>query len=122
MSVTPADFKVRFPEFASEADARIQVFIDDATATVNPCCPNVDLMICYLTAHLLTLANATAGGSTDTIKPLASESVGDVSRSFGGTASKSSGDNFYASIRRKIFRSKKKLYWVTYYCLITNNT
>lgn len=28
--MTPAEFKARFPEFASETDQRVQLFIDDA--------------------------------------------------------------------------------------------
>ena len=93
--VTPADIKVRFPEFATETDARIQIFIDDATSRVNTKCSNSDQMISYLTAHLLTVANQTTIGVTAPILPIASESVGDVSRSYGDTASKSSNDNFY---------------------------
>ena len=93
--VTPADIKLRFPEFTTVDDSRIQLFIDDATATVNTKCPNSDLMIAYLTAHLLTLGTQTEAGDTTPIQTIASESVGDVSRSFGGTASSSSNDNFY---------------------------
>ena len=95
--VTPADIKTRFPEFVDVDDNRIQLFIDDATATatVNTKCPNSDLMIAYLTAHLLTLGTQTEAGDTTPIQTIASESVGDVSRSFGGTTSASSNDNFY---------------------------
>jgi len=93
--VTPADIKIRFPEFVAIDDARIQLFIDDAIVTVNTKCPNSDLMIAYLTAHLLTLGTQTEAGDTTPIQNIASESVGDVSRSFGGTASSSSNDNFY---------------------------
>ncbi len=95
-TTTPANFKIRFPEFVSESDSRIQLFIDDATSVVNANCPNSDLMITYLTAHLLTSANATEGGNTDSIQPIASESVGDVSRSFGGTAGDAS-DGYYST-------------------------
>jgi len=93
--VTPADIKIRFPEFVSIDDSRIQLFIDDAIVTVNAKCPNSDLMVAYLTAHLLTLGTQTEAGDTTPIQTIASESVGDVSRSFGGTASSSSNDNFY---------------------------
>ena len=93
--VTPADIKLRFPEFATVDDARIQLFIDDATDTVNTKCHNSDLMVAYLTAHLLTLGTQTEAGDTTPIQTIASESVGDVSRSFGGTTSASSNDNFY---------------------------
>ena len=95
-TTTPANFKIRFPEFEGEDDARIQLFIDDATALVNECCPNSDLMITYLTSHLLTLANQTANGDTSTTKPVASKSVGDVSVSYGGTAGDAS-DSYYST-------------------------
>ena len=97
MACTPTEFKLRFPEFDSILDARIQLFIDDATATVNTNCPNSNLMICYLTAHLLVGSIGTDAGNVTPIKEIASESVGDVSRSFGGASSTSSNDNFYNS-------------------------
>lgn len=93
--VTPADIKLRFPEFAAIDDALIQLFIDDATATVNAKCPNSDLMISYLTAHLLAGSILTSAGDNVPIKSIASEAVGDVSRSYSGTTSTSSNDNFY---------------------------
>lgn len=85
--VTPASFKTRFPEFDSVADARIEFFIEDAEATINSKCPNYDLMVAYLTAHLITLADKTDSGDTSTNKSVSSESVGDVSVSY------SDGDN-----------------------------
>jgi hypothetical protein len=94
--VTPADIKLRFPEFNSVDDAKIQLFIDDATATTNSKCPNYDLMVSYLTAHLLTLATKTDSDDSSTTKPVVSESVGDVSVSYGGTAGKAN-DSFYST-------------------------
>jgi len=89
--ITTAEFKVRFPEFVTYDDARIQLFIDDATATVNLNCLNSDLMIAYLSAHLLVGGTQTSTGDSLPIKAVASQSVGDVSVSYttasGGTAS-----------------------------------
>lgn len=97
MAITPADIKLRFPEFDSVIDGRIQLFIDDATATVNPNCSNADLMIAYLTAHLLFISDKTDSGSGGNISPVISESVGDVSRSFGVSANNSNSDAYYNS-------------------------
>ena len=67
MAVTPTTFKVRFPEFASETDARIQLFLDDAVLILNEAYWDVkyDLGVNYYTAHKLALANKTeaSGGS-----------------------------------------------------------
>ena len=105
-TTTPTNFRVRFPEFDEPTypDERVQLFIDDATALVNPKCPNVDLMISYLTAHLLTMGTLTAhlltmgtltaGGNTSTFKGVASESVGDVSVSY-SSGSGDAEDDFY---------------------------
>lgn len=96
--VTPVDIRVRFPEFGNTTDypdARIQLFIDDAEATINSKCPNYDLMVAYLTAHLLLLSTRTDAGDTTTNKSVASESVGDVSVSY---ASNSDGvESFYST-------------------------
>ena len=94
--VTPATFKARFPEFNSVDDARIQIFIDDSVSVTNSKCPNYDLMVSYLTAHLITLADKTDAGDSSTTKPVASESVGDVSVGYGGTAGKP-GDSYYST-------------------------
>lgn len=97
MAVTPASIKLRFPEFNLGSDERIQLFIDDATQTVNPDCFNSDLMISYLTAHLLTIANITASGQNSNISPVASESVEGVSTSYSVSGSNSNSDIFYNS-------------------------
>ena len=99
MACTPADFRLRFPEFDEPTypDARVELFIADAVATVNAKCPNFDLMVCYLTAHLLTIGTQSANGNTSTTKAVASESVGDVSVSYGGASGDDSNDNFYST-------------------------
>lgn len=67
MTVTVASFKVRFPEFSSESDTRIQLFLDDAVVVLNEAYWGVkyDLGLNYYTAHSLALANkATASGGS----------------------------------------------------------
>jgi len=99
-TTTPDNFRVRFPEFSDTGtypDVRIELFIDDATTLVNTKCPNSDLMISYLTAHLLTIATQTKAGDTSTVKGVASESVGDVSVSY-GTSSGTPEDEFYKTL------------------------
>jgi len=96
-TTTPTNFKVRFPEFNSVDDVRIELFIEDATATVNANCSNSDLMITYLTAHLLTVGIQSTDGDISTIKGTASESVGDVSVSYATSSGKPEND-FYKTI------------------------
>lgn len=56
MTVTPASFKIRFPEFISQTDARIQLFLDDAVLMHNVSYwgDKLDLGISYYTAHDLS--------------------------------------------------------------------
>lgn len=65
--MTPAEFKTRFPEFASEADPRVQLFIDDADPLFDQECWG-DLYpvgLANLVAHEMTMANAqTAQGGS----------------------------------------------------------
>lgn len=64
--MTPAEFKTRFPEFASETDARVQILLDDAAPAFE-----VDRWDTYYSAgvsnyvaHKLAVANAQAAGGT----------------------------------------------------------
>lgn len=82
--MTPSEFKTLFPEFASESDARVQLFIDRAA-------PHFDTDrwgdlypdgIAYLVAHELALANAQAaqgGGVQAMTNDNLTKKVGDVS-------------------------------------------
>jgi hypothetical protein len=99
MSITPADFKVRFPEFISVADSRIQLFIVDAELELNVLkwCDRYDKGISYLTAHYLSIALKTATGLTGSVNPVASRSVGDVSISFANKSSESQTEAYYNS-------------------------
>ena len=110
MACELTDFRTRFPEFDEPTypDVRVQLFIDDATATVNTTCPNSDLMICYLVAHLLTVGTQSANGDSETIKSVASQSVGDVSISYGGASGDNPRDNFYSTTYGQRFLDLRK--------------
>ena len=56
MAVTPAAFKISFPEFSTLSDAEIQRFIDEASAcvSVSAWSARADTGVSYLTAHLLS--------------------------------------------------------------------
>jgi len=85
--VAPADIKSRFPEFSSVSDARIQLFIDDAELEVDETRWGdlYDKGVSYLTAHLLTIGESTAGqtgGTVGGVAPIGSQNIGDVSVSW----------------------------------------
>jgi hypothetical protein len=66
VTISPSGFKIRFPEFDSVLDARIQVFLDDSATEIDLTTwgDYYERGIYYLAAHLLTIATKTAGGST----------------------------------------------------------
>lgn len=82
--MAPSEFKTLFPEFSTEADARVQLFIDRAA-------PHFDIGrwgdlysdgVAYFAAHELTLANAQAaqgGGVKALANDVVAKKVGDVS-------------------------------------------
>lgn len=82
--MTPTEFKTRFPEFAAETDARVQLFINDAE-------PNFDLArwddlyevgVAYFVAHEISLANLQTklGGSAGSLAgDVSQKKVGEVS-------------------------------------------
>lgn len=106
MSVTPADIKELFPEFAATADARIQLFIDQSTLSVNTAVwgNKADFAIQYLTAHLLTVVNRGGGGAAG---PITSEKVGDLQRSYasGGAVAHELGSTGYGMEFLRLRRS-----------------
>ena len=89
--IAPVDIRTRYPEFSDATafpDARIQLFIDDAETELAPIEWGIhyDRGMSALTAHFLSIATMTAngGGTSGSLGPVASRSVGDVSLSFGG--------------------------------------
>ncbi|NIV93798.1 DUF4054 domain-containing protein [candidate division KSB1 bacterium] len=102
MAVTPTTFKDRYPEFSSESDSRIQIFIDDAELELEESRWGdlYDRGLSALTAHLLAIANKNAAGSgsgTALAGKLASRTVGSVSVSFNSGQSTGSTEDFYLS-------------------------
>lgn len=85
--ITPTEFKTGFPEFSTELDARIQIFIDEAEIVLNEeyWGTKYDLGAYYYTAHLLAMANgATAAGGSGggSGGPVSGKSVDGVSVSY----------------------------------------
>ena len=88
--MTPADFKVRFPQFKDETDERVQFFIDDAQPYFN-----VDLWgtfyaqgLCFYVAHQFFVSNmyAKAGdgkaATLETVGGVTSKKVGDLQKNY----------------------------------------
>lgn len=99
MPCDPASFKVRFPEFASVDDARIQLFIDDSVIILNPTYwgNRYDIGICYYTAHLLAVGIKSEAGSSNSTGAISSKSVDGVSISYAMSAPKNDADSFLNS-------------------------
>ena len=97
MSITTAEFKTRFPEFASVADDRIQLFIDDSVVILNE--PfwdtKYDLGLHYLTAHYLVLGTKSEDGATTGSGPMTGKTVDGVSLSFGLATTDDGTDDYY---------------------------
>ena len=102
MSVTPASFKTMFPEFASQTDPRVQLFLDQASRRVSPAAFDTlaDDALSYLSAHLLaTSAQAASASVSGARGPISSETVGPLSRAYsnGWTGASSDVPPEYAS-------------------------
>lgn len=99
MAIDPASFKIRFPEFASVDDSRIQLFIDDAVIILNETYwgTKYDLGLYYLTAHFLTLGNESEAGSDGPTGPVTSQAVDGTNISFGIKSSDSGWENYIGS-------------------------
>lgn len=97
--ITPAEFKIRFPEFSSEDDTRIQLFIDDSVVILNE--PywgtKFDMGLSYYTAHLLVIGTKTAAGSSGSQGSVTSRSVDGTSVSYGNSSTGDTADDFLAS-------------------------
>lgn len=107
MAVSVADFRVRFPEFSDETDfpdSRISLFLGDATllymgSAEQVWCGKYDVAQAYLAAHLLTVGEGSAAGSSSAIAgPITSKSAGGVSVTRAVTAkTRSDNDDFLLS-------------------------
>ena len=92
------EFRVRFPEFDGESDAKVLLYLGDACAIFS-CCTKATI---YLAAHLLSLdlvsgtGEAGEGGGVDGGNGVvASESVGSVSTSYKNGSDANAKDVFY---------------------------
>lgn len=88
MAITVAEFRIRFPEFSNVTDypdARIQLFIDDASTIYmgsdeTRWCNYYNIAQAYLAAHLLyTAEQASFGNASANVGPISSKSAGGVS-------------------------------------------
>ncbi|MCK5603145.1 DUF4054 domain-containing protein [Candidatus Pacearchaeota archaeon] len=100
--ITPSTFKVRFPEFDSVDDARIQLFLDDAELILNSAYwgDKLDLGTSYYTAHALASAPGAEGGSSaGTTGPVSARAVDGASVTYGSSApvAGSQGEAYYLS-------------------------
>ena len=90
-------FRTRFPEFVTQTDARIEMYLGDALIIF----ALSETAVLYLAAHLLTLDIDSGAGSTGASTDggdgeVVSESAGGVSASFKSGAKKEK-DVFYMS-------------------------
>lgn len=114
MAVTPASFKALFPEFSSQTDPRVQLFLDQASRRVDAATfgARADDALSYLTAHLLAVANTAGQAATSGASgPVSSKTVGPLSVSFAsnwGSAS-GSGDNYQATYYGREYLTLVKL-------------
>ncbi len=99
MAISVADFKLRYTEFSAVLDARVQVFLDDAELEMSETVWDTlyERGAYALAAHLLTLSDKTAAGSTGAPGTVASRSVGDVSVSFVSSGAKNKEDEYFGS-------------------------
>lgn len=99
MSIDVASFKVRFPEFGSVDDARVQFFIDDSVEILNEhywSC-KYDLGLYYHTAHILSLSSKTDSGLSGSSSMVSSKSVDGTSISYSTPSIKGQSDAYYSS-------------------------
>lgn len=97
MAITPADFKVRYPEFDSIADDRINVFLGDAQLEVDE---NIwdtlyERGVFALAAHMLALGEKSSGGTSGSVGALNKRRIGDVELGFTVYTPDSSSEAYY---------------------------
>lgn len=98
--MTPAEFKTRFPEFASETDQRVQLFIDDAEPLFDEerWGDLYQAGVAYFVAHELTMANlqtAQGGSAKATANDTLSKKVGEVQTAKDASLLNKQADNPY---------------------------
>ena len=98
-SCNPTEFKLRFPEFSSVADDRIQIFINDALLVLNEDVwgKTYSIGVCYLTAHYLALSEDSATGNSSSVGNIASQAVDGTSISFNSYSPLSASQSYFLS-------------------------
>lgn len=96
--ITPSQFKIKFPFFATTLDATIQISIDESAISVTERWGKYeDMGLYYLTAHLLTLSTNLLTGDNSSMQTVAGQSVGSVSVSYANPALNNTSDAFFGS-------------------------
>lgn len=95
----PTEFKLRFTEFNSVSDDRIQIFIDDALLVLKEDVWGklYNLGICYLTAHYLALSEDSATGNNSSVSTVASQAVDGTAISFNSYTPQNSNQEYFLS-------------------------
>ena len=114
MAVTPAAFKISFPEFSTLSDAEIQRFIDEASAcvSVSAWSARADTGISYLTAHLLSEFGTGATGGVFGFGAVKSKRIDKTAVSFdygkagGGHHSSTKYGRHFDSLKAKVFADR----------------
>ena len=82
MAASYANFIVRFPEFATVTEPRIQLFLDDAAllmgAAESRWLTYYEVAQEYLAAHFLIAAQRTESGDSNVLAPISKKEVEDV--------------------------------------------
>ena len=95
---TLADFRIRFPEFDTVADATVQINLDDAALEVSTAYGIYqDVATLFLSAHYLVLSQDATSGASGSVGATASESVDGVSQSFVTTTAEKQNDQMLSS-------------------------
>lgn len=97
--ITPASFKIRFPEFDSTADERVQLFIDDAVLILNEAYwgDKYDLGLSYLSAHYLKLSIDASLGNDEATSMVSGKTVDGTSVTFAVPTIENQDDAYYSS-------------------------
>jgi hypothetical protein len=97
--ITPALFKIKFPEFMGESSARIQLFLDESLLILNEAFwgNKYDLGLYYLTAHFLSIAKQSNAGNTKSSGQVSSKSVDGASVSYNVAPLANQSESYFSS-------------------------
>lgn len=98
MTISITNFRIRFPEFVSTGDDRIQLFLDDGILILNESYwgDKYELGVYYYAAHELSLSEKMAAGGGSSGGQVSSRSVDGVSISYTTRAADSDKEAYYA--------------------------